>query len=740
MINQRFLRSKAKRTELFLKSDGLCSICKEALPISWHSDHKIPWLVCQSTKMSNLQATCPSCNLRKGNKMTTKINYENLNYFQEDFPNSVNVRICQIGAYNAAIHKLCINSELSCSIFLPTGTGKSDVVRSLSIGLKNRKLFSGTWVFSPSEDLRKQVAKDEVKECLERLGITFNMYYPFSEESSLDNERFRNSCVMESYTTQFLINGGSKKTNLDLFIEHDARIFKKTGKHVVAIFDESHLFSTDNTWGYAAIKLREAGIPIILVTGTPYRTDKIKIPGFNEEFIEEKEKPFTKTIINDGIVKIRRGIEKVSKWKLIADYEYTYQRAWEDKVILKPNPQWIDATEMVYNRIVSEMAKQEVYRIIRNLLFDDKTIEASVAATINSIRRKKIVNDKCCAIVTTLSDGDEFDGESFIEDDMMSNLHAKKIEREFKKQDPNIKVLIVTSTLNPDGLEKFKTGQYDVLIVKAMGTIGFNHKPIKTVCCLSSYRTLNALIQLVMRGCRVLDGINYFDVILPKDKAMCELWVQFIEETGLVVEYKDEIESHEESKEISENTEVEKKDSFFDNHNYSYEVNQSRNSSDEIIELFKKKLSHCTNIMTNQEMLDLYSKISTVSGEDWLQRLPDYDLPEFRNILLDPNEVEYRKRSEARELVDQLAHELMAMCNIKYNKSLFRNYIAPLWRCVKRISGFASAASMQNISGIDNYDKIINSCRFVKSKLNSQIPSDYFDHIQFLNNIRSIRP
>lgn len=739
----RYLRSKSKRADLFLSTDGLCSICKKPLPVSWHSDHIIPWAKNGLTTMSNLQPVCPKCNQKKGDKMPNKINYENLNYFQEDFPNNKGMRLCQIAAYNAVIHSLVVQKKLSCSIFLPTGTGKSDLARAISIGLKKRSHCSGVWCFSPTEGLRTQIAKDEIKECLERLGVSFPKYYPFSEETSLDNDRFRNDCIMESFTTQFLINGSSKKTNLDRFIEHDKRIFKKTGKHVVAIFDESHLFSTDNTWGDAAIRLQEMGVPIVLITGTPYRTDKIKIPGFEQEFKDETEKSFVKTTISDGTVKIKRGKEKITRWKLVADYEYTYSQAWDDGVILRPNPQWIDATEMTFNKILSEMPKGESSKLLRKFLLDDKTISSAVSATIESICRRKTSDSNCCAIVTTLSDSDDVDStdvKTDNEDDMLGNLHARKIEREFRRQNPHLRVRIVTSSLNSNDLEKFKDGQYDILIVKAMGTIGFNHKPIKTVCHLSSYRTLPALIQLLMRGCRVYGSHRTFDAILTKDKALRDLWMQLEEETGLVIEDREEIESHTETKPIKESdNDSETKISVFDNHNYSYEINKNRDRSDEIIELYRKKDPQLSNILKPQELLNHFNLMANSLGDNWLNQMPDYRPPETTSVMLDPNEEEYRKRTEAKESVQELANEIMLMCNVAYSKATFGKYIAPVWKCVKRISGFPPAASMENISGIENYRKIVEACRHVKEKLNSETESDYFDHFEWLSNIRSIR-
>ena len=730
---QRFLRSKSTRADLFLLNSGLCSICRNPLLEHWHSDHIIPWSKGGITTCSNLQATCPKCNLIKGNKMPDKINYENLDYFNKDFPNSKNMRKCQIGAYNAIIDRIQ-NNENSCSVFLPTGTGKSDVVRAVSIGLKKRNLCSGTWVFSPNEELRNQVIKDEIKECFIRLGVFYETI-PFSEETSLDNDRFRNNCILESYTTQFLINGNKDNSNVDRFIKHDKIMFKRTGKHVIAIFDESHLFSTDNKWGTTATKLQENGIPIVLITGTPYRSDNLKIPGFKTILVDVNDHNFTKTKkIDEEICIIKRGKERISKYKLVADYEYSYKRAIEDGVILKPNPMWVDATDLTYDKILSEMPKGESRKIMRSFLSNQETIKFAVESTIKSLACRKHNNADCCAIVTTLSDLDDDDQED--SEDKLCNIHAKKIEREFYKQCPSLKVRIVTSTEKPDDLDKFKLGNYDVLIVKAMGTIGFNYKPIKTVCHLSSYRTLPALIQLLMRGCRIYGKHNNFDAILVKDKAMIDLYSQLEAETGLTVISKEELESIEEIKEIEPCEPSDLLLSDYGNYNCSFNVTEKRNESDEVIELFRKKLPQQYVLFEdNQGILDYYIIMSKSFGKDWLQKLPDYETIQDV-IMLDPNEEEYRLRCEANESVEEITYELIRTCAEKYSKEKYGKIIAPLWKCVKRCAGFPPASTLENIAGIENYKKLKKACERVKDKLNKISPSPHFNYLQFLNNIR----
>jgi len=65
----RTLRTSKLRNHLWLRADGRCEICGAELdPDNWHADHTIPWKRQQVTNVHNMQAACPSCNLRKGSQ------------------------------------------------------------------------------------------------------------------------------------------------------------------------------------------------------------------------------------------------------------------------------------------------------------------------------------------------------------------------------------------------------------------------------------------------------------------------------------------------------------------------------------------------------------------------------------------------------------------------------------------------------------------------------------------------
>lgn len=56
------------RVAFALASGGTCEVCGDELKPGWHADHVEPWSKGGETKPANGRATCPTCNLRRGNR------------------------------------------------------------------------------------------------------------------------------------------------------------------------------------------------------------------------------------------------------------------------------------------------------------------------------------------------------------------------------------------------------------------------------------------------------------------------------------------------------------------------------------------------------------------------------------------------------------------------------------------------------------------------------------------------
>ena len=65
--------SETQRVEIYNRANGLCQSCKSPagtdLGINVHFDHVMPWSKGGPTTVDNGQLLCPTCNLRKGNRL-----------------------------------------------------------------------------------------------------------------------------------------------------------------------------------------------------------------------------------------------------------------------------------------------------------------------------------------------------------------------------------------------------------------------------------------------------------------------------------------------------------------------------------------------------------------------------------------------------------------------------------------------------------------------------------------------
>ncbi len=65
----RALYNKNLRNALYIASGGRCTICGVELGFSFHADHKVPFKIDRETNPHGMQATCATCNCRKGAKL-----------------------------------------------------------------------------------------------------------------------------------------------------------------------------------------------------------------------------------------------------------------------------------------------------------------------------------------------------------------------------------------------------------------------------------------------------------------------------------------------------------------------------------------------------------------------------------------------------------------------------------------------------------------------------------------------
>ena len=625
----------------------------------------------------------------------TAVEYENMRHYHEDFPNASedpnnSPRLPQKAAYNCVVDKLVNQGKKSASIVLPTGVGKSDVVLSLAVGLSNRGHCAGALVFSPHVGLRNQLVN--VKSCegfLKRIGQNQNYTRsPFTWESDIKEARNRfkdGENKLQSWTIQKLTTGNS----VNDFIDYAKRIKKDTGLWPVVIIDESHLLSDDNCWGSQVKKLHDAGMSIVLVTGTPYRSDNTGIPFFNYVKISEINRPATKTeVLSADELLIKKGVIRGTEYRLEADYEYGYKEAINKGYILNPVLKYLDAKETKHeNELLSKMSKSTSKKALRYLLTDDSTIAHAVKQTLSYLDEF----GNASALITTLSD----------QDNNSDDHHAKKIKQEIFKQDPSKTVLISTHhSDDPEVLEKFRVDKkYDILIVKTQASIGYDCPRIKVITNLSNYRQLPSFTQLIMRGCRNFKRDNgkpykHFIVIAPKDPSMVELVSQFREDTGLLLEEVDFIVQEEYEAEITEeNCEI--YDPRFENHQTSSFVEEEYEENEKLIHELRKEFPGISAEHTPDEMVEKFRNINkTLYSENNIIKTESEHQPK----LLDTKKEAEIRRSKIQKTAKEIANYLCKKNHGEYGKE-----IKTTWVTIKKQSGWrGELKTITNLETLDN--------------------------------------
>ena len=225
----RALRSKRERAVLYRAAGGKCVHCGCELPVDWHADHIIPWVVSRSTSTKEMQALCPACNLSKGSKMIV------------------------LRGWQSRAWKICQASTRDFFLEATPGAGKT----KFACHVASRKLASGSIekivVVCPTVALKKQWAED-----LHSFGIDAEKDY----QSGAWPKDFQAICVtygqVSNDTAMLSYFCGMRRT--------------------LVIFDEVHHCSTDARWGDAIQHAFADASFRLSLTGTPFRSDSVPIP------------------------------------------------------------------------------------------------------------------------------------------------------------------------------------------------------------------------------------------------------------------------------------------------------------------------------------------------------------------------------------------------------------------------------------------------------------------------------
>jgi superfamily II DNA or RNA helicase len=250
MTNQRRRFTKRQKIDLYLASGGLCEICQQPLPPVFHADHIKPYSKGGITDVINGQATCPKCNLRKGDKEMSDFK----NIFP--LPDNFQARTWQSEFFDSYTRKCISGRDSNFLLEACPAAGKTFASCAIANALLKMELINWVIVIVPTDHLRNQFAYDA-----KEFDIDLHHSVEFLPDS-----------LTKEYKGEVLTYAqmGSKA---DLYRR---RCHLKNDK-VLVIGDEIHHLSDNNSWGNAFQESFKNVEYRLFTSGTPFRSDKQKI-------------------------------------------------------------------------------------------------------------------------------------------------------------------------------------------------------------------------------------------------------------------------------------------------------------------------------------------------------------------------------------------------------------------------------------------------------------------------------
>lgn len=426
------------------------------------------------------------------------------------------------------------------SIVAPPRYGKSDIIRLSAMELVENGDACAALALAPWNQLANQLVNTE------KMQAMADRYMDRAKLSTVPRMfvggriNHMSDTFHETSKIQHLFTATIQMVNLQIGKFEDWLIrCMSYGERPIVFIDEGQLLSTKNKWGEIAKLTIKHGAHIVLLTGTPYRSDCKAIPGFRVEVMNQEhvEHIITRRIDDKHLLKKTfEGIKAESVLK--ADHTISLHEAWDIKALCKIDTKWIDVDMLINgkDKQLSELKTNSVCQNLRNVVTDQKTIRNSMEKAIDDMkyRRNAGMKDAGIIVVTACDITDEME-------EFEVNQHAKRVRKEIEYIDPTLNVIIATQaeddenggSKGSDMLDEFaKKGRGDILIVKNMGTVGLDCPRIKTVVLLGTTRQLASWVQTILRGGTTVENVPYFTLILTDDVRNRENWEFIVKGQG----------------------------------------------------------------------------------------------------------------------------------------------------------------------------------------------------------------
>jgi superfamily II DNA or RNA helicase len=239
--------NRRERAALIAAADGRCEKCGTDLPDNWHADHVIPHAAGGPTDVINGQALCPACNLKKGTTMPRA-------------PRAWQSRFISKYHAHTGTDFLCV----ACP-----GAGKTHASAYVTGDLLRDGVIDRVLVVVPTFTLRKQWADT------------------FAEHGILIDHETMNDRIDQRPPRQWRGEIETKDadpvrgwaiTYSSLAANPAYHRLLNSRNRTLVILDEVHHLGDEGAWGKAAEEALSVCVRRLSLSGTPFRSDKSKIP------------------------------------------------------------------------------------------------------------------------------------------------------------------------------------------------------------------------------------------------------------------------------------------------------------------------------------------------------------------------------------------------------------------------------------------------------------------------------
>lgn len=233
--------STKEKLAIFFASNGHCALCGKKLDTDWHADHIIPFSKGGSTDVTNGQALCPKCNLKKGACM--------LQY--RDWQNECCEKYFELNAQDFLLMALPGAGKTICSLRIASSIPRSQIQKII--------------VVAPTSYLKSQWSKDA------KQFFGLDLLTEFMPKDNIGHEDFHGICTTYQQVT----------INPHIF----NKLCHMHGTFV--IFDEIHHAGEanprsseerKNDWCTGIKEAFQNANRRLTLSGTPFRSDNKKIP------------------------------------------------------------------------------------------------------------------------------------------------------------------------------------------------------------------------------------------------------------------------------------------------------------------------------------------------------------------------------------------------------------------------------------------------------------------------------